>query len=202
MIKSVFKLTLFALITISLRIAGQSTTSEFNVYFKDDLIGTVKAFSNIKGINVIKDIQTNTDAKILVTSIHVESEIYLLYKSGILSKGIAYRTASRGNEDVHANTTYNSNNSYTIVKDGKTSKLEVPEIKYCVGDLYFSEPKGIKQVFSNMYGKFLTIQPLANNTYKINLPDGKTSTYKYISGRLESIEVEMQLGKIISKRKK
>lgn len=187
---------------LSMQLKGQASTIMFDVFYKDDLIGTVKAVHLVKGDVTVKDIQTKTDTKLMVATIHVESEINLNYQNNILTKGIAYRKASRGNEDVFSTTTATGNKSYTVTKDNVTTKLTNTEIKFCIGDLYFTEPKTIKKVYSNMYAKFLDINSLGSGKYKINLPDGKTFLVHYISGKLETIEVEMSLGKIITKRKK
>lgn len=180
---------------------AQTRKIDFEVYFKDNYIGSVTAFDIKKGTASVKDVKTNTNTKILVTSIHVESELNLLYENGILKKGIAYRTASRGSEDIHATTIKNGEKSYKIVSNGVSNDLKNTDIKFCVADLYFTEPKSEKKVFSNMYGKHLDIVSNETGKYKIVLPDGNTAVYEYFNGQISKIEVEMSLGKIITKRK-
>lgn len=192
-----------ALFLLSMIIANAQTTEAiFDIYFKNKVIGFVTASKIQTGNKIVEDLHTKTNSKILMLEIHVESEINITYNKNILTKGIAYRQSNRGNEDIQSTIVKIDEKSYSIERDQKKQILKTGIIDFCVIDLYFTEPIGKTTVFSNMYGQFISITKEGPGRYKSILPDGKHATYIYEAGKLEKIEVEMSLGKVISKRRK
>lgn len=172
----------------------------FNVVFKDKNIGTIHAVKEVAGTKVTSDLKTNTDAKVFMMSIHVESEVNAIKENGVLVQGTAFRHANRGSEDVHAKVTKIAEKTYQAVKNGKTTKIENKLIDVCVVDLYHKEPKGLSAVFSNMYADFLKIKALGAGKYQVTTPDNKDTFYNYQNGQLVLVESNTPLGKVVCKR--
>ncbi len=179
----------------------QKTQISFDVFHNEENIGTLQAIKIKNGKKTVKDLRTNTNAKVLMMSIHVESEINTVSEEEILIKGIAYRHANRGTEDIQATVTKKDSKNYEAERNGVKKKIVGNVINYCVIDLYFKEPVGLSKIFSNMYADFLPIKKLEQGHYVLTTPDSKTSHYYYTNGNIERIEVEISLGKVISKRK-
>lgn len=179
---------------------AQKNEFNFAVHFKGEQIGTMHAVESKTGAKSVKDLRTNTDAKIFGLSIHVESEVTTTHEGEILTHGIAYRHASRKSEEVHAQVTKVSDKVYQKERNGIKEKLENIAISFCVIDLYFREPKGIKKVFSNMYADMLQVKELGQGRYEITAPDDRVSYYQYANGKLLTMEASTPLGKIVSKR--
>lgn len=178
---------------------GQRTEIKFNVEFKGKPIGSVIAVREQTGNKIRKDVKSVTDAKVMSLSIHVESELEASYENDVLLKGIAYRHANRGAEDIHAEVS-RAANTYQVKRNNVTTVLNNPAITFCGVDLYFTEPKNIKNIFSNMYGQFLTMREMSPGKYKVISPDQNASTYFYQNGKLKKIEVDMALGKLMITR--
>lgn len=172
----------------------------FNVFFKDKNIGTIHAAKEVAGNRVSSDLKTNTDAKVFMMSIHVESEVSAVKEKAGLIQGTAYRHANRGSEDVHAKVVKLAEKTYQTQKNGKTGKIENKLIDFCVVDLYHQEPKGMNSVFSNMYADFLTVKALGAGKYQVTTPDNKDTFYQYQNGLLMQVESNTPLGKVICKR--
>ena len=188
-------------------VAGQAFSqpiaeANFDVTFNDKVIGTVKATEKKEGGKIIKDLRSNTDTKVLIMSIHVESEVNATYDQETFLSGVAYRHANRGAKDIHATTTRLAAQKYQTDKDGAKTTLQGKEVKYCVIDLYFKEPKGLKEIYSNMFATFVTVKELAPGKYMIMNPDQVNATYTYAGGKLMKIEVDTKVGKVTSVRKK
>jgi hypothetical protein len=192
-------LLLFTFLSFQISLA-QKVENVFRVSFKNKDIGTIHAVEQRSGTKSTKDLRTQTDTKVLMMSIHVESEVKSSHDNGILIEGTSYRHANRGTEDVHAHLVRLPDKSYQREKNGKKSLIEKQEITICVIDLFFREPKGIKTVFSNMYADFLTLKEISTGKYQLVTPDKKDSYYTYQSGKLISVESNTPLGKVISKR--
>ncbi|MBC7487323.1 MAG: hypothetical protein H7282_11285 [Cytophagaceae bacterium] len=180
---------------------AQNTTINFDVIYDGKSIGTLTASKEVAGTKVVKNLRSNTDAKVLMLSVHVESEVHVKTEAEILTSATAYRHANRGAEDIQTTTVKGAGNTYDIVKNGEKIQLTHVGIKFCVTDLYFTEPLGITKVYSNTYGTFLNIKYVSKGVYMITLPDGKTTTFTYVNGKLTQAVATMSLGNILFKRK-
>lgn len=181
---------------------AQTTEILFDIYYKNKVIGIVTALKVQTGNKIIEDLHTKTDTKVLMMEMTVESEIKVTYTKNILTKGTAYRRSNRGQEDIQATTVKTAENLYTVERDQKKQSLRTDNIDFCVIDLYFTEPVGKTRIYSNMYGQFINISDEGRGRYKTILPDGKSAIYVYEAGKLETIEVQIALGKVVTKRRK
>lgn len=180
---------------------AQQTSISFDVFMKGKDIGDVVATEQKSNTKSVKDIKTNCDNKVLMVTVHVESELTTTHENGSLIKGTAYRHANRGSSDVHAQTIRTGANQYAIERNGNKSNITNQDIRFCVADLYFREPKGLNSVFSNMYGTYVTVAALGSGRYKVTNPDKKSSIYTYQNGSLLQVEVDTPIGTVTTKRK-
>jgi hypothetical protein len=164
-------------------------------------IGTLTAFKSVSGKKVVKNISNNTDTKVFLLSVHVESEVYATYENDILTGSFAYRHVNRGSENIETTVKFDPFVQYKVVKNGKERVFKSSGINFSVVDLYFVEPKGLTSIFSNTHGDFIKIVKAAPNTYKITLPDGKTNLFIYQEGKLIRVEVTTPVGDVLFKRK-
>jgi len=186
---------LFATLTLS----AQKTELQFDIYFKGDKIGSLKATEDKVSNQVVKEIKTQSDTRVFSFAVHVESELHTVHENGNLIKGTAYRHANRGSEDVHAHTEKGTNGQYQRERNGKKSTL-AQAITICVADLFFREPKGLTKVYSNMHADFVTVKPLGSGKYQVTSPDKKVAYYTYQNGKLAMMEVDTPVGKATTKR--
>lgn len=55
--------------------------------------------------------------------------------------------------------------------------------------LYYKEPLGVKQVFSENYQQLCELKTIGANAYELALPDGKVNQYYYKNGKLIEVKV-------------
>lgn len=192
-----FSAILFSIVTSSL---AQKTEITFDVILKEKKIGNVRATETKTGSNITRDIKSESDAKVLAFSVHLETETKVVNGSETLVEGIAYRHASRGPEDVHAKTKRVGTKKYERERNGNKTTLDNEEISFCVADLFFKEPIGLQKIYSNMYAEMLQIKSLGKGKYQVITPDKKTTFYTYLNGKLMTIESDTPVGTVISKR--
>lgn len=180
---------------------AQTTVTTFDVIYNGKSIGTLTASKELEGKKVIKNLRSNTDAQVLMLSVHVESEVKVHSEGEIMTSAIAYRHANRGAEDIETTTTKGTGNTYEIVKNGEKIELTHSGIKFCIADFYFTEPLGITKAYSSTYGTFVNVRYISQGVYSINLPDGKSTTFTYVNGKLTKALTGMSLGQIEIKRK-
>jgi len=172
----------------------------FDVIYKDEKVGVLHAKETKTESKSFKLLTIETNTTFLFIPIHMESEVTMIQKNGILMEGTAYRNASRKSNDVIATVTKIGFNLYQRERNGVKDKIRNQRITYCVVDLYFKEPLGVTKVFSNMHTQMLELKSIDNGQYQLITPDNNNSLYSYRDGKLISIEVDTPVGKVISKR--
>lgn len=192
-------MVIWMMTAIAVSALAQKNDVTFDIVFKGNKIGFLKATEEKKGSQVIKDIKTQSDTKVLAFAVHVESELHTIHEEGALIKGTAYRHASRGAEDVHSNTERKSPGQYVRERNGKKTTA-ADAITMCVADLYFREPKGLTKIYSNMYAEFVALKSLGKGKYQLTTPDKKNSFFSYENEKLVMMEVETPVGKVVTKR--
>lgn len=195
------KLFTSAIILIYLLASGpEQREIKFMVFHEGKNIGTMKVTRRQEGGRIIRELKTDTDRKVMIATIHAESDVSVVSDEEILTMAMAYRYGYPSTQDIHANVV-RLGSKYEIERNGIISNMDIQKIEHCVVDLYFREPKGITKVFSNMHSVFLPIKKVSEGTYELELPDKEIAVYKYKDGAIDAVETDSPYGKIISKRK-
>ena len=79
-----------------------------------------------------------------------------------------------------------------MVIDGE-SKVWGQPITATVGSLYYTEPEGLTEIFSERHGKFLEIEKESEGRYRLKKPDDRFNTYQYENGVCTKVEVDNML---------
>lgn len=163
----------------------------FEIRMGSRVIGAIEARRNVNGTarnTVIK-------SKIETTLLSKFTDISCQYTNNILVASRVVRSSSGKTGDGKEVITRRNGSRYIIDLEGTKSTLDNVEIQHSVSDLYFTEPRQITSVYSETLGKLLTIRPLGNGAYELNLPEGKKNIYRYQKGTLVEVEVNHMLGK-------
>jgi hypothetical protein len=191
------------LTVLSFAVFGQKTETVFDVIFKEKKVGVVNVVEEkdkTKAARIIRDIKTNTEVKVMAFLIHVESELRIIKEDNILVEGTAYRHANRGSSDVQAHVKRLNGQAYEKERNGTKATFNHTGITFCVADLYFKEPKGLKTVFSNMYADHMQVKDLGKGKYQLTGPENKVSSYSYLNGRLVKVEADTPMGSVTISR--
>ena len=87
---------------------------------------------------------------------------------------------------------------YNITNEKK--KFTHPtEVKYSVISLYFSEPKGMKQLFTERIGEVYPLTDLGSGRYEYKIPNGDKNVYVYKNGELVETERKTIIGTVYVK---
>ena len=84
-----------------------------------------------------------------------------------------------------------TNGGYLLTDDAGKQIRILAQIPFSVGRLYHNEPHGLKELFSERLGAFLTIKNLREGEYELIQPDGKKNVYVYRYGICTEMRTEM-----------
>lgn len=165
---------------------AQQKALRYTIISKNDSVGNMQAVQKISGDDIVYNIISNVETKLLMAiKVNVQEEVHYHKEKLIVSSSKRMvNDKPKGNKQTKAVT-----EGYLLTDDGKESKLNQKSIGYDFARLYFKEPISINQVYSNYYQKMLPIKTVGSHTYQIDLPEGGSNTYYYENGVCEKVDI-------------
>lgn len=183
MIKKILLLSTF-LLTLSL--SAQSQLMVYDVVKGSKNIGNVTVEISNENDQVKYHITSLVNFKILF-SFSVKYQMEEKFFEGKLTWGKAHNTLNdriQKESEVYIN----SEGTYVFNIDGVASNTSENKITYSVSKLYTDEPIGKNKVFSQSFGRYLTLTKTDEHTYELVSPDG-TNYYTYENGICKEVKV-------------
>jgi len=175
------------------------TFLKYNVEMQDKVVGWMSSTKTISSDNT--ELKFKIDSKVnvdIITRVEVNYTLESTFRDNYLHFS---RLINIVNSDTQNYTRLQWDGIRYNTWDGKRNKyLDDQKIIYSVGCLYFREPVGLTNLFSE---KFLTFCPITKNGeyYSISFPDGSKTIYKYQNGICVWVETKQRLFKIIFRLK-
>lgn len=113
------------------------------------------------------------------------------YDNGVMMYSSFYQKQT-GSGTVNKTTIADGRN-YKLTDDGVTTVATMEPIRYNMLLLYTTIPEGIGKVYSANSQKYLEIKKIAENKYRLTLPDGKFNYYTYKNGLCTKVEIVRKL---------
>lgn len=173
----------------------QAQSFRYEVIFNNKVVGDIKVNQRNSGANRFVTLASRVKIK-MIASISVDTDISNEYESNVLVKAKAVRLGN----DTKETSTQKQDKDYKVVRQGKAAVLAEDKIHFCVTDLYITEPKQVKYVYSETLGRLLPVRDMGQQKYEITMPDGKKNIYRYAGGKLAEAEVNHVIGKAIFRR--
>jgi hypothetical protein len=121
-------------------------------------------------------------------------KIEAIFEKNILLLSNALETAN-GKEHTNSETIKNKS-GYSVKTKKETKTIPHKGISYNLCKLYFEEPIGVNNIWSDTFGEMLTLKPAGEHRYELVLPNGKSSFYSYFKGICTLVETDFMFGKI------
>lgn len=185
---------LFGILPVLTAFTAAAQVSKYEIRFGNNAVGLLEVKQETAGSLRKLSIRSRVQSKLfsrMETDIHAEYRHNVLHSASMKRLNNGQETLTEKNEKGYSATFKGDKN------EKKDKKIHLPEqqITYCVSDLYFTEPRDIKKVYSETQGRFLEIRQLPDKTYALVMPEGKRNIYRYEKGRLVEVEINHQLGK-------
>ncbi|MFT3702082.1 MAG: hypothetical protein QM802_06920 [Agriterribacter sp.] len=165
------------------------TSNNYQLYYdiikRDKVIGFMKC-NRVEDGQTIEYINESSATFSILIDISVYSKLQSSFNNGILRDGKLVRMVN-GKTKANKHVSW-SNNQYLIDDDGKRTSLK-SAINFTTACLMFSEPSGMKYIFSENFGKPVAIEETAPHIYALKLPDGNDNIYTYQNGKCVEVEV-------------
>lgn len=109
------------------------------------------------------------------------------YEDGIMMYSSFYQKQT--GSGTTNKTTIASGKFYKLTNDGESKLAALSPIRYNMLLLYTTIPETITKVYSASFQKLLDINKIAENKYRLTLPDGKYNYYTYKNGVCTKVEI-------------
>jgi hypothetical protein len=177
---------LILLLLISVVLSAQKLSRSYKV---------IRSGNEIGWLTVEKQTDSNATTITMATKVHFR--FILAYESfaretsqfvnGTLQHSYYYRKTNGSiKADRH---TYLVGNDYEVAENPARRKLNISPVTYNSLCMYFQEPVGLKQVYSDNHQKFLEIEKKPDGGYCVSQPDGITNTFYYSGGTCYKVKI-------------
>jgi uncharacterized protein YfaQ (DUF2300 family) len=196
--KNIFKsfIAVVHCFTILLSLGQAQQTLRFEIYSLGSKTGILTAKKEIKNNVEYYTIESQAHANLLVSKVDVKTVLKSTYKDGILISSFA-KNEKNGEIEQYADTQWKDPEYLITSHNGKNIIKE--KIQISVASLYFTEPKNHQRIYSEVWGQFLPLT-MKDNSYTLQLPNGRTTTFIYENGQLQEIHTTTKVGKVKIKR--
>lgn len=164
-----------------------SQTLFYDIYKGDDPIGEIVVEKVTRGNKV--HYEANSEAKFRILWMN---ELTTSTAADFINNELSYAASKITlNEKVREHATTKKDGAFYRYYNhpDKHVKKEHPPIVNSTVALYYAEPVGVKQVFSENYQQLCKLKVIGANAYELTLPNGKVNQYFYKNGQLIEVKV-------------
>ncbi len=175
----------------SITLKAQTRQASYNIIRNGKSAGQLKFQQMIKGDSVYLTAESEVKVSFLFTITALARE-EAIYKNGILLYSSIYRKTN-GSEKANRQMQLRGN-EYHITSREKTEVFRSYPIHYnMLSSLYCCEPKLINKIYSDNFQQYVPVEKVAENKYKVSLPDGNYNYYYYKDGVCVIVDVHASL---------
>ena len=171
----------------------------YDIVFNDNPIGRLAVTATATGTGV----RYRADGLVVVHLLGEKSMKTLIistYRDNTLTES-SFLDKLNG-KTKHDSRVIREGTGYRIQVNEDLSRLANRRISYSTSSLYYQEPVGMKEVFSERHGQFCRLSPLGNHTYELVQPDGRKNRYRYVDGVCQEVEVNQRFFKFYFRLRK
>jgi hypothetical protein len=170
-----------------LSLKAQEQQLHYNVVRNGKVIGWTKVIRTSTNEQV--DIKLNSEVKtrfVFQFVVHTIEEA--IFHDGNLIYASQFRKL---NADVKEDKVMKlTSRGYEIYKGQDTQTLPLVRIGRNILRLYFEEPFAGENIYSDSFQQLIKIERMKDGGYRINLPDGNSSTYYYKKGICTNVKID------------
>ena len=183
--------TLALLLFVTTAVSGQSTsnfkTLKYTVYRNGDEVGWINLSKFDADNRSTIDLASEVSFHILF-KFTVKASEKVEFMNGTMMHSYIYRKMN-GNVKADKHTRY-TDHGYEVEEASGKKELDIKNVMYNVDCLYFKEPVGISQVYSDNFQQFVAIEKKPKGFYRIKFPDGNSNDYYYKNGICAAVHVD------------
>ncbi len=169
----------------------------FSIFRNGKIIGELKAEKNSCTQGQKFTLNSRLKGR-LIFEINVVQHSESITSGGVLVSSVISQKIN-GNTSLHHGLLYKNGAYYSVGEETMEGPLP-QQIIFSTNLLYFSEPLGCKQVYSEVNRKMVPITCRGKGIYRINITEGKYTEFQYKLGLLVKVVSKSNFGEVIFQR--
>jgi hypothetical protein len=137
-------------------------------------------------------IESHSSVNYVLGKIKVDHTTRCTYVNGILQSSYV-RNEKNGDVEYYSSISYDGS-TYHITNDIGKKTWNKP-ISFAICHIFFNEPKGQTEIFSDRFGQYIPLKKLEDHVYRLDFPDGDKITYYFENGLLVKSDLPSPVGK-------
>lgn len=194
-VKYVLKYILLLLISFYLYAPADAQERKFiyDVVRNGKVIGDISLVELTQGQKKFLSMTSNVETTLIFTFTDHTVET-AAYDKGVMVYSSFYQKQT-GSGEINRTTTV-SGKFYKVTDNGESKLIRLNPIRYNTLLLYTTLPRTISKVYSANFQKLADIKKIAENKYRLLLPDGKFNDYNYKNGICTKVEIVRSIGTV------
>lgn len=169
----------------------------FTIWKGNDLVGGITAIRQHKGENATYAVSSYSEVDVVMKQV-VRSTMAMEYHEG---RPIGCFTSMRLNGSLRDSTFMRSTAAgLACFVHPKSRFILASAHPWSTSRMYFEEPLGQTEVFVESVLRECPLHRIGEGRYQLELPGRKSNTYRYVDGKLQEVEVDRPLIKLVFKR--
>jgi|SRR5690242_5876864 hypothetical protein len=170
--------------------AAQEKTSHYDVIRNGNVIGYLNVTQKVKDSFIYLRLQSEVKASLLFYSYDCKTIEDAVFVNGAMVYSWYYKKENGKEVSIH---TKKSNGYFKVVNNGDKGFQSYSSLDNNMLQLYGNSPGTDIKVYSNHFQQLLDLKKVAENTYRLTLPDGNSNYYHYKNGICTQVDVERAL---------
>jgi len=171
-------------------------TRNYDIILSGDKIGNITVTRKINGALTTYKLESKSEAKVLFTTKKNFVSMDVTYKDGKLLSSYC-KNEIDDEVDNYASIAWDGS-KYNVTNEKQKLTYGTP-VTYSVISLYFSEPKGMDNLFTERIGASYPLKSLGDGRYEYKIPNGDKNIYVYKNGELVETERKTIIGTVYVK---
>lgn len=165
---------------------GQERKLMYDVVRNGKIIGNINFVELINGQKKFLSMTSEVKTRFILAFSDNTSET-AAYENGIMVYSSYYQNQT--GSAINKKTTIASGKFYKLTDDDETKLISISPIRFNMLLLYTTKPDTVNKVYSANFQKHLDIKKIAENKYRVTMPDGKFNYYTYKNGVCTKVEI-------------
>lgn len=165
----------------------------YDVIRNDKVIGTINFVELTQGQKKFLSMNSDVETTVIIPVKDHTSET-AGFDKGVMIYSSFYQNQT-GSDEVNKSAKL-SGKFYKVTANGESKLINLPPVRYTTLMLYNTEPYKINKVFSGNFQSMFDIKKIAENKFRLFLPDDKYNDYTYKNGVCVLVEIVRSLGTV------
>ena len=165
----------------------------YDVIRNGKVIGEINFIEMTQGPRKFLSMNSNVETTVIIPITDHTAET-AGFDKGIMVYSSFYQKQT-GSQEVKKTMTV-AGKKYKVIVNGESKLVNLPPIRYNTLMLYTTEPAKISKVYSGNFQTMVDIKKVAENKYRLLLPDGKYNEYTYRNGVCVMVDVVRSMGSV------